>query len=176
MMESAHEVLLTKSMPPSHQVSSDGHQTDHSEPTMTFHCRPDLSGRQVLFQGRHTGASNSPPEQSAPVQLVTMDGRSHLGLTLAGRESPSNATRPSELGRDDDKLPKVQKEIGSPSGIFTFDSPLFILQILVSTSPLTDSASLLRIRQLQVSADSEHYHTRFHSFVCPSSHSQQQRW
>jgi len=106
-MESADEVLLGEATPQSHLVEKDGAGSNHPEGRMVFHCRPDLSGRTLLFQGRNSRAAGGIEQrQSVPVQLLTIDGRSQLGVPVVGPRSTDSAFYP---GQDDDKLARVSK-------------------------------------------------------------------
>ncbi|KAG3025637.1 hypothetical protein PC128_g11015 [Phytophthora cactorum] len=126
MLDSADEVPVNGANQSSHIVETDTPCLTHPEGRMVFHCRPDVNGRRLLFQDRNSRASSN-QRQTAPVQLLAMDGRSVLGLSEAGRSSVSSSDPPFHPGQDD-KLPRI----------------------LVTTNPLTDSFSNIRLRQMQL--------------------------
>ncbi|KAG7385752.1 hypothetical protein PHYPSEUDO_001105 [Phytophthora pseudosyringae] len=114
MVESADEVLLTEATPPSHIVETETPCSSHPEAPLVFHCRPDLSGRSLLFQDRNARAAGarSGQRQIAPVQLLTMDGRSKLGWSVAGHPSIPSPESPFYPGQDEDKLARVKQRFG----------------------------------------------------------------
>ncbi|KAG2765517.1 hypothetical protein PC129_g7197 [Phytophthora cactorum] len=126
MLDSADVVPVNGANQSSHIVETDTPCLTHPEGRMVFHCRPDVNGRRLLFQDRNSRASSN-QRQTAPVQLLAMDGRSVLGLSEAGRSSVSSSDPPFHPGQDD-KLPRI----------------------LVTTNPLTDSFSNIRLRQMQL--------------------------
>ncbi|KAE9038190.1 hypothetical protein PR002_g6153 [Phytophthora rubi] len=130
MMEPADELLLTEATPLSHVIEKYPQCLNHPERRMVFHCRPDLSGRRLLFQDRNSSPNDRERRQTIPVQLLTMDGCSHLGVSVTKNPSTSNTDSDSSFhpGPDDTKLARI----------------------LVTTNPLTDASSQLRLRRLQL--------------------------
>ncbi|KAG6617829.1 uncharacterized protein IUM83_06380 [Phytophthora cinnamomi] len=128
MMEPADEHLLSEATPLSHIIEKDPPCSSHPERGMVFHCRPDLSGRRLLFQDRNSNSNDRERRQTAPVQLLTMDGRSHLGLSVARDPSTPSSDSSFYSGQYDDKLARI----------------------LVTTNPQNDSSSQLRLRRLQL--------------------------
>ncbi|GMF58479.1 unnamed protein product [Phytophthora fragariaefolia] len=107
MMEPGDEVFLSEATPLSTSIEEDIQYSNPSERRMIFHCRPDLSGRRLLFQDRNSSINERERQQTAPAQLLTIDGRSYLGLPLAKSTSNTASNSPFYLDQDDDKLARV---------------------------------------------------------------------
>ncbi|KAE9346823.1 hypothetical protein PR003_g7238 [Phytophthora rubi] len=121
MMEPADELLLTEATPLSHVIEKYPQCLNHPERRMVFHCRPDLSGRRLLFQDRNSSPNDRERRQTIPVQLLTMDGCSHLGVSVTKNPSTSNTDSDSSFhpGPDDTKLARPTSS-SSTAGTCTY--------------------------------------------------------
>ncbi|TMW55178.1 hypothetical protein Poli38472_013940 [Pythium oligandrum] len=121
---------------PTRALPADATSTTATEQRdMFFFRRPDLSGRHLFFQGngRSPRAETQAEPQIAPVQLVTMDGQSHLGVPLvhpSGLRSRHSETVHSNTRRDGAR-PQSER----------------LSRLLVTSEPVSDLDGKLRLRR-----------------------------